>query len=79
MSEAQAAQTAATANGVALLSADSIAIMALSLRRLGRRDEAEKRRDQALAAYRHLGAVTLEERLVREWEAAGAAEPRSNQ
>ncbi|HEU5171761.1 MAG TPA: tetratricopeptide repeat protein [Gemmatimonadales bacterium] len=69
LSEAEAARAAAVANGVALLSADCTALVALALRQLGRREEAEARHAEASGAYRALGAVGLEERLAREWAA----------
>ena len=73
--EAEAAHAAATANGVELLRAESAALLALALHRLGHADLAEVRRAEALTGYRALGAKALEQRLVREWGAGELRPP----
>lgn len=56
----------------ALLAAECGALLALTLRRLGRGDEAEARRVEAEAGFRELGAELLAARLAEEWRAAVA-------
>ncbi len=65
--EAGAAHTAAVANDVALLRAESAVVLALALRRLGDPDTAELRRREAQQIFEELGAVAFAERLAEEW------------
>lgn len=60
----------ADAQGSALLRAECAAVNAHALKRLGRRQEAEASRAQAVAGYRALGAATLLTRFERAWAAA---------
>jgi hypothetical protein len=57
----------AVAAGAMLLRADAAAALALALRGLGRLDEAEQRRAEALDGYRELGAGHLVARFERGW------------
>jgi tetratricopeptide (TPR) repeat protein len=65
--EAEAAHAVAVAAGAMLLRADAAAAQALALRGLGRLDEAEQRRAEALDGYRGLGAGHLVARFERGW------------
>ena len=67
LAEAEAAYAAGQAFDVALLRADAAAVLCLVLRRLGRVDEAEWRRREAVERYLALGADGLSARLEREW------------
>jgi hypothetical protein len=65
--QAEAARTAALDRGTALLAAECAAISALALRAQGRRNEALARKTQAEDGFRAINAVSLLERLARDW------------
>lgn len=67
---AEAARAAAHERGTVLLAAECCAIAALALRRLGRANEAAARKSEAENGFRALGAVSLLERLSRDWSDA---------
>jgi tetratricopeptide (TPR) repeat protein len=69
LEHAEAARHTARAFDSAVLAAECAAISALTLRRLGRRAEAEDRRAEAEAGFRALGALRLLERLGEDWKA----------
>ena len=60
----------ARSHEIVLLQADSAALLALAHRQHGNREEAERRRPEALNAYDSLGAEGLRGRLERDWAAA---------
>jgi hypothetical protein len=68
--DATAAWEVARSHEIVLLQADSAALLALAHRRNGNREEAERRRAEALDAYDSLGAEGLRGRLERDWAAA---------
>ena len=72
--QAEAGRSVALECGTALLASECSGIAALALRALGRTNEAMARRAEAEEGFRLLGAVTLLERLSREW--SDAAPPR---
>jgi tetratricopeptide (TPR) repeat protein len=65
--KAEAARVAALEQGTALVAAECSGIAALALRSLGRSHEAAARKAEAEDGFRSLGAVTLLEKLRREW------------
>jgi tetratricopeptide (TPR) repeat protein len=65
--DAEAAWRTADEHDVALLRAECAALAALAARALGRTELAERRRAEAVAAFRVLGAATLLERFDSEW------------
>jgi tetratricopeptide (TPR) repeat protein len=67
LAPAEAAHAAALKAGAVLLSADAAAVLALALRGLGRFDEAEQRRAEAVEGYRTLGAEHLVAKFERGW------------
>lgn len=67
---AEAGRSAALECGAALPAAECSGIAALALRALGRKNEAMARHAEAEQGFRSLGAVTLLERLAREWSEA---------
>ncbi len=68
--DATAAWEVARLHEIVLLQADSAALLALAHRQHGNREEAERRRAEALDAYDSLGAEGLRGRLERDWAAA---------
>ena len=71
LAAAEAALATARTYDRAVLAAECAALLALTLRRLGRTADAEERRDEALAGFRRLGAERLRERLEEEWGKGG--------
>jgi tetratricopeptide (TPR) repeat protein len=65
--QAESARAAALERGTALLAAECAAISALALQAQGRRNEALARKTQAEDGFRALNAVSLLERLARDW------------
>lgn len=68
--EAELARVTAVRLESVLLAAECAAVMACALRRLGRDEEAGRRRAEAVTAFAQLGATTLLERFERDWECA---------
>jgi tetratricopeptide (TPR) repeat protein len=69
---AESARATARAFDSAVLAAECTALGALTLKRLGRRSEAEEWRAEAEAGFRSLGALRLLERLAEDWRAVSA-------
>jgi tetratricopeptide (TPR) repeat protein len=61
----------------AVLAAECAALLALTLKRLGRAADAEERRAEALDGLKRLGADRLRERFEEEWGAASATRRRA--
>ena len=72
LAHAEAALATAHAFDSAVLAAECSALLALTLRRLGRPAEAEERRTEAEAGFQALGAERLAARLAEEWRATPA-------
>ena len=72
LAHAESARATAHAFDSALLAAECSALLALTLKRMGRPAEAEERRGEAEAAFRSLGAVRLLDRLADDWRATSA-------
>jgi tetratricopeptide (TPR) repeat protein len=72
LAHAEAALATARAHDSAVLAAECSALLALALKRLGRLEEAEARRAEAVAGFRQLGAELLAARLAEEWRATAA-------
>ena len=71
LSSAETARATALSFDSALLAAECSALLALTLKRLGR-TAAEERRAEAEAGFRMLGAERLVERLAEDWGAIPA-------
>jgi len=69
LAHAEAALAIAQAFDSAVLAAECSALLALTLKRLGRMAEAEARRGDAEAGFRTLGAERLIKRLAEDWRA----------
>jgi tetratricopeptide (TPR) repeat protein len=67
MTQAEQGRATALALGSALLAAECAAAAALALQRLGRRDAAQERREEAMAGFGRLGASALATRLQQAW------------
>lgn len=65
--EAEAARAVAEEHGVALLAAECAAVSALAHRVLGLAERAERRRAEAVAGFRALGAIRLLQRFEADW------------
>jgi Tetratricopeptide repeat len=72
LAHAEAARATAVAFDSAVLAAECSALLALTLRRLGRAREAEQRRAEADAGFRSLGADRLRDRLADQWRTTPA-------
>ena len=72
LAHGEAARATALSFDSAVLAAECSALLALTLKRLGRPVEAEERRAEADAGFRALGAERLVERLAEEWRATPA-------
>src|SRR6476661_3539711 len=73
LAAAESALATARAYDSAVLAAECAALLALTLRRLGRTGDAAERREEALAGFDRLGAELLRRRLEEEWGAATGA------
>lgn len=69
LAHAEAARATARAFDSVVLATECAALAALTLKRMGRRAEAEERRAEAEAGFRALGAQGLLERLAEGWRA----------
>jgi len=72
LTAAESALATARTNDSAVLAAECAALLALTLRRLGRAADAEERRDEALAGFERLGAERLRERFEEDWSAVSS-------
>ena len=68
LAHAEAALATAARDDSVVLGAECAALLALTLKRLGRGTEAEERRAEAEAGFRAFGAARLLERLAEDWK-----------
>ena len=78
LAAAESALATARTYDSAVLAAECAALLALTLRRLGRSADAEERRDEALAGFERLGAERLRERFEEDWSAASSKRRRAD-
>jgi tetratricopeptide (TPR) repeat protein len=78
LTAAESALATARTYDSAVLAAECAALLAVTLKRLGRAADAEERRTEALDGFNRLGAERLRERFEQDWSAASSKKRRAD-